>query len=108
MSPRLFNAYLEHIMQHPKFSKVGFPINGVKINNISYADDKVMITASPQQLQQMISRLNAEGKKVGMSINTSKTKVMLIEKKVNGKQLRIEVDGQVLQQVETFLNISKL
>ena len=102
MSPRLFNAYSERIMQHPKFSNVGFPINGLKINNISYADDKVMIAASPQQLQQMISRLNAEGKKVGMNINTSKTKVMLIEKKVSGKQLRIEVDSQVLQQVETF------
>jgi len=37
-----------------------------------------------------------------MSINTNKTKVMLIEKIASGKVLRIEIDGQLLEQVHVY------
>ena len=76
--------------------------HGQRIKDISYADDKVLIGASPQQLQRMMCRLNKESKKNDMSINIKKTKVMLIEKIASSKILCIEIDGQLLEQVDVY------
>ena len=71
-------------------------------NNISYADNKVLIAASPQKLQQMVHRLNKESKKFGMATNTKKTEVMLIEESASGKSLHIEIEGHRLKQVKVY------
>jgi len=47
--------------------------------------------------------LNKESKKYDMNINTKKTKVMLIEKIASGKILRIEIDGQLLEQFDVYI-----
>jgi len=41
-------------MQHPKFANDGLQVNGQRIKDISYVDDKFLIGASPQQLQRMM------------------------------------------------------
>mgnify|MGYP000858205272 CR=1 FL=1 len=63
LSPRLFNLYAKEITQHRTFKKAGFKINGQIINNISYADDKVIIAKRPQELQRLVGRLFTESEK---------------------------------------------
>lgn len=102
LSPRLFNIYAEEIFQHRFFRKCGLKINGERIADISYADDKVLLAETPQQLQTMMRRLNIESNKFGMKINVDKTKVMRIGRVESEKPLDIEIDGRRLEQVSRY------
>lgn len=102
LSPRCFNVYADEIAGHRTFRNTGFKINGKNIGSISYADDKVMIAETPQQLQRMVHRLTTESAKYGMRINASKTKVMQIARKQPSKSLSILVNGTRLKEVQKF------
>jgi len=62
----------------------------------------MLIADTPQKLQQIVNALNEAGKKDGMTMNTSKTKVMKIGRANGGQPLKIEIDGVRLQQVEQY------
>ena len=102
LSPRLFNVYAEAITKTREFQKMGFKVNGEKVNSICYADDRVLTAGTPNQLQLMIAKLNEAGKQYGMKINTGKTKVMQIGRTEGSRPLRIEVDGMPLEQVTKY------
>lgn len=102
LSPKLFNVYAEEIMRHKSFIKCGLKINGERLNEICYADDKVLIAETPQQLQRMVTRLDKESRKYGMKINIDKTKIMMIEKEKSNRQIRIKIGDKFLEQVEKF------
>lgn len=102
LSPALFNAYSEQIGNSPKFSSAGFKVGGQRINSISYADDKVVIAETQGQLQCMINNLNKRGKNMGMTINTKKTKVMVIGKEEHNEPLQIKLEGTCLEQVRQY------
>lgn len=51
-------------------------MNGKKIGSISYANDKILITESPQQLQRIINRLATKSSKCDMKVNQAKTEIM--------------------------------
>ena len=51
MSPDLFNLYSEMIHRELEDVDEGIVVNGVRINNIRYADDTVSIAPSPEGLQ---------------------------------------------------------
>jgi len=67
----------------------GFRIGGRVINNLRYADDVVLISTSPEDLQELIDRVRASSEKVGLLINTDKTKVMTCGN--NGMNTRISL-----------------
>ena len=47
-------------------------IGGLNINNLRYADGTVLIAETPEQLQEIVNKVNEEGKLYGMKINTEK------------------------------------
>jgi len=49
-------------------------INGISINNLRYADDTAILPENIQELQIIINEI---GKKYDLSINVSKTKLMM-------------------------------
>ena len=51
MSPDLFNLYSEVILRELEGMPEGITINGVKINNLRYADDTVLLANSEEELQ---------------------------------------------------------
>jgi len=53
-------------------------INGSPINNIRYADDTAMLAATLEDLQKMMDRIEDMGKRFGLKINATKTKLMVI------------------------------
>lgn len=76
LSPKLFLATLEHIFRQLEWKEYGINVNGVLLNHLRFADDLILISGDPNTLQVMIEELINESEKVGLSINTSKTKLM--------------------------------
>lgn len=108
LSPRLFNLYTDEISRHRTIENAGFRVNGKKISNISYADDKVMIAETPQQLQRMVYRLELESEKYGMKINAMKTKIMRIGRDQSTRPLKILVKGTQLEEVQVYRYLGSL
>ena len=72
LSPNLFNLYTENIFREVEDMK-GINIGGVNINNLRYADDKVLLAESPMFLQALLTDVNEKGKPYGMEMNIIKT-----------------------------------
>jgi len=43
------------------------------VNNIKYADDIVLVTTTPTELQKLLNRIRIAGKKYGLLINKGST-----------------------------------
>jgi len=99
LSSCLFNILAEQVMRKALqgFSG-GFQIDGKTISNLRYADDIVLLATSPEELQELVSRVERVAKEYNMLINATKTKVMTN----NDCTLEITVDGERLEQVDSF------
>ena len=76
----------------------GFRIGGKFISNLRYADGIVLLTPSPEELQELVSRVERVTKEYNMLISATKTKVMTN----NDCTLEITVDGGRLEHVDSF------
>ena len=76
----------------------GFRIGGRTISNLRYADDILVIATSPEELQELVNRVESAANEYGLKINASKTKVMTNTDRV----LKIYVVDGVLRQVDNF------
>jgi len=81
---------------------LGFPgrfrISRRTISNLRYADYMVLLATSPEELQELVSRVERVAKEYKMLINATKKKVMTN----NDYTLEISVDGGRLEQVNSF------
>jgi len=50
----------------------GITVNGVKINNIRYADDTVLFATSPQGLQRLLEKLPKSGKNLKFKLTVKR------------------------------------
>jgi len=57
-------------------------------------------------LQELIDRVRASSEKVGLLINTDKTKLMTCGN--NGMNTRISLSGEVLEEVESFVYLGSI
>ena len=73
LSPILFNMYSEELIRETLENTAGIKVNGIKITNIGYADDKIIIAETEEELKLMIIRLNDVCKIYGMELNAKKT-----------------------------------
>lgn len=77
----------------------GFRIGGWTISNLRYADDIILIATSPEELQELVNRVESAANEYGLQINASKTKVMTNTDRV----LKIFVASGELKQVDNFI-----
>ena len=78
LSPMLFNSGLEHAMRNWKQSlkSHGLHVGAVdRLTNIRYADDLLLFAKSWKELVEMLELLVVELNRVGLQLNTSKTKL---------------------------------
>ena len=80
LSPDLFALYGEKIMANIEDDE-GIIVGGRNINNIRYADDTVLIADSQEKLQKLLTKLSKVSEEKGLSINLSKTKILVASKK---------------------------
>ena len=92
LSPCLFNLYVEYIMRNAGLeeAQAGIKIAGRNINNLSYADD-ITLMAESEELKSPLKKLKEESEKVGLKLNTQKTKIM-----ASGPITSWQIDGETV------------
>ena len=78
MSAWLFNLFAEYIMRNAGLdeAQAGIKIARRNINNLRYADDTTLMPESKEELKSLLMKVKEESEKVGLKLNTQKTKIM--------------------------------
>lgn len=103
LSPKLFIAVLEHVFRTLHWEHNGLKINGMYLNNLRFADDIVLLSEDPKELEIMLQSLATQSKKVGLHVNDDKTKVM-----TNRQPIQIVLDSSPLEYVEDYIYLGHL
>ena len=73
-------------------------IAGRSINNVRYADDTILMAESEEELKSLLMKVKEESEKVGLKLNTQKTKIM-----ASGPITSWEIDGETVETVSDFI-----
>jgi len=77
----------------------GLNMGRLNINNISYADDTVLIADTEDKLH---DKLDVECNRVGLKINIGKAKVMGVTKRNEQLEVKVAIGNQKIKQVRSF------
>jgi len=88
ISAKLFTACLEEVFKSLNWEQKGISVDGEMLNNLKFADDVILITSNPNELQTMLTELDEKSKEVGLKMNLKKTQVMYNEH-VNAVQITL-------------------
>ena len=78
MSPCLFNLYAEYIMGNAGLDEGQAAIKTTErnTNNLRYADYTTLMAECKVELKSLLMKVKEESEKVGLELNTQKTKIM--------------------------------
>ena len=95
----LFNFYAEYIMRNTGLeeTQAGIKIARRNINNLTYADDTILMTESEEELKSLLMKVKEESEKVGLTLNIQKTKIM-----ASGPITSWEIDGGIMKTVRNY------
>ena len=88
MSPILFNLYGQSLIMEPLAEVGHFKIGG-RVIKVRFEDDTAIIAQTQEELQDMVNRLVATGRKYGMEINIEKSQVMRISRRNESLQNKV-------------------
>ena len=66
-------------------TQAGIKIAGRNINNLKYTDDTTLMAESEEELKSLLMKVKVETEKVGLKLNTQKTKIMAFVPSLHGK-----------------------
>ena len=75
-------------------TQAGIKIAGRNINSYRYADDTTLMAESEEELKSLLMKVKEESEKVGLKLNTQKTKIM-----ASGPITSWEIDGETVETV---------
>lgn len=102
-SPVLFNLYINELIEELSSTRVGCQVGGVRVNNLSYADDMVLLSPSVNGIRQLINICEKYATRHHLTYNVKKTEVMIFKhKKGPDVILPISLCGTVLKIVTKF------
>ena len=103
ISPLLFNLFIDKLTT--LFDKTCDPVNlaGEDLSCLLWADDLVLLSSSPEGLQNSINKTCAFYDSLGLELNTKKTKVMVF----NARGIKInnnifQANGSILEVVDNY------
>ena len=105
MSPKLFNAALEAIVRKLDWEDKGININGEKLSHLRLADDIVIFSERPGDLEYMLQDLNNAINRVGLKINMKKTKTMFIRFCI---KKQIYIHQTEIEEVKEYIYLGQL
>ena len=79
-------------------AQAGIKIARRNINNLRYADDTSFMAESEEELKSLLMKVKEESEKVGLELNTEKTKIM-----ASGPITSWEIDGETVETVADFI-----
>ena len=78
-------------------AKAGIKISRRNINNLRYADDTTLMAES-EELTSLLMKVQEENEKVGLKLNTQKTKIM-----ASSPITSWQIDGETVETVTDFI-----
>jgi hypothetical protein len=106
LSPLLFIAYLERVMDHLKESNCGIIISGIQVNNLRFADDIDLIDENCNSLQKQFETIRVAAEQTGLVVNIAKTKTMVFGERSIEQALHIS--GATIENVDKFEYLGSL
>ena len=79
-------------------SQAEIKIAGRNINNLRYADVTTLMTESEEELKSFLLKVKEESEKVGLKLNTQKTKIM-----TSGPITSWQIDEETVETVSDFI-----
>ena len=104
ISPKLFTAALERVFSNLDWQSKGIVVDGERLNHLRFADDLLIISHQPRELQSMMQELDRESGKTGLRMNIKKTKVMMSDK-MKGRSITIQ--GNKIEEVDNYIYLGK-
>ena len=100
LSPCLFNLYAEYSMRNAELDEeqAGINIARRNINNLRYADDTTLMAESEEELKSLLMKMKEQSEKVGLKLNTQKTKIM-----ASGPITSWQIDGETVEILTDFI-----
>ena len=80
-------------------AQAGIKIAGRNINNLIYEDDTILIPESKEELKGLLMKVKEESEKVGLKLNTQKTKIM-----ASGPITSWQIDEETMETVTDFIS----
>ena len=84
-------------------SQAGIKIARRNINSFRYADDTTLMAESEEELKSLLIRVKEESEKVGLKLNTQKTKIM-----ASGPITSWQIDGETVETERLYFGGSKI
>ena len=78
-------------------AQVGIKIAGSNINNLRYADDTTLMAENEEELKSLLMKVKEESEKVGLKLNTPKTKILASDLLTSW-----QIDGETVETVTDF------
>ena len=99
LSPCLFNLYAEYIMRNAGLeeAQAGIKIARTNTNNLRHADDTTHMAES-EELKSLLMKVKEESEKVGLKLNSQKTKIM-----ASGPITSWQIDEETVETVADFI-----
>ena len=79
-------------------AQAGVKIAGRNISNLRYADNTTLMAESEEELKSLLMKVKEESEKVGLKLNSQKTKLM-----ASGPITSWEIDGETVETVSDFI-----
>ena len=79
-------------------TQAGIKIAGRNSNNLRYADDTTLIAESEEELKSLLMKVQEESEKVGLNLNSQKTKIM-----ASGPITSWEIDRETVETVSDYI-----
>ena len=79
-------------------TQAGIKIARRNINNLRYADDTTFMEESEEELKSLLMKVKEESEKVGLKLNTQKTKIM-----ASCPITSWQIDGETVETVSDFI-----
>jgi len=106
ISPTAFMAYLERVMTAVEEKEMAVSVNGLRVNNLRFADDIDLLETNRDTLQENLELLKGDAEKMGLKINIGKTKTMVFGKESLAN--KVETDGMQIDNVNEFVYLGSL
>ena len=65
-------------------AQTGIKIAGRNISNLRYADDTILMAESEEELKSLLMKVKEKTEKIGLKLNTQKTKIMALSPSLHG------------------------
>ena len=79
-------------------AQAGIKIARRNMNNLRYADDTTLMAESKEELKSLLMKVKEESEKVGLKINTQKTKIIAC-----GPITSWQIDGETMETGTEFI-----